>query len=576
MLAVILDGYTDEPAGLGVPPYLDVYPRYVAGAIWHLCPEATVKYFTVDQARSDFEYFQKICSKADLLIVIAGVCVPGKYLGGDPIKLDELIKWSSLLSSKVKILGGPVAKFGYGEEGGKIAVEPKFFDNYYDIVVKGDIEIVIRDFILEKFSVEKIDPCATRENYSEIKEFAVKGALIARQHPCFGKNLICEIETYRGCPRFVVGGCSFCTTVRYGKVTYRDPKDIVSEVRALHNVGVKHFRLGRQADFYTYMAKDTGKSEFPEPSPEAIEKLLRGIRLNAPKIETLHIDNVNPGTIYHHKEKSIEVTKILMKYHTPGDVAAFGVESADPRVVKLNNLKVMPDEAFEAIRILNEVGSIRGWNGLPEILPGVNFVCGLIGETRETYRLNFKFLRRVLEEGLLLRRINIRQVLAFPGTPMWGVGNKIIRRHKKYFRWFKEKVRREIDQPMLMKLVPLGTVLKRAFTEKHYGKATYARQPGSYPLLLYCPEKLPLHRYYDFAVVGYGYRSVIVVPYPLNVNRAPVSLLELIPGIGRKKALEIKLKRPFKSLEEVEKLLDSKEALKYLSLGEKHEAERIL
>jgi len=29
---VIVDGYTDEPAGLGVPPYLDVYARYAAGA----------------------------------------------------------------------------------------------------------------------------------------------------------------------------------------------------------------------------------------------------------------------------------------------------------------------------------------------------------------------------------------------------------------------------------------------------------------------------------------------------------------------------------------------------------------
>ena len=27
----ILDCYTDEPAGLGVPPYLGTYPRYLAG-----------------------------------------------------------------------------------------------------------------------------------------------------------------------------------------------------------------------------------------------------------------------------------------------------------------------------------------------------------------------------------------------------------------------------------------------------------------------------------------------------------------------------------------------------------------
>ena len=33
MSFTILDCYTDEPAGLGVPPYLGVYPRYISGSI---------------------------------------------------------------------------------------------------------------------------------------------------------------------------------------------------------------------------------------------------------------------------------------------------------------------------------------------------------------------------------------------------------------------------------------------------------------------------------------------------------------------------------------------------------------
>src|SRR3989338_6461141 len=33
MRFTILDCYTDEPSGLGVPPYLITYPRYIAGAI---------------------------------------------------------------------------------------------------------------------------------------------------------------------------------------------------------------------------------------------------------------------------------------------------------------------------------------------------------------------------------------------------------------------------------------------------------------------------------------------------------------------------------------------------------------
>ena len=30
-MILIVDCYTDEPAGLGVPPYLGVYPRYLYG-----------------------------------------------------------------------------------------------------------------------------------------------------------------------------------------------------------------------------------------------------------------------------------------------------------------------------------------------------------------------------------------------------------------------------------------------------------------------------------------------------------------------------------------------------------------
>ena len=30
---VIIDCYTDEPSGLGVPPYLSVHSRYIAGVL---------------------------------------------------------------------------------------------------------------------------------------------------------------------------------------------------------------------------------------------------------------------------------------------------------------------------------------------------------------------------------------------------------------------------------------------------------------------------------------------------------------------------------------------------------------
>ena len=55
MVYTILDCYTDEAAGLGVPPYLGTYPRYIAG---HLGGD--VNYITIDDLRFFMKYDSKI------------------------------------------------------------------------------------------------------------------------------------------------------------------------------------------------------------------------------------------------------------------------------------------------------------------------------------------------------------------------------------------------------------------------------------------------------------------------------------------------------------------------------------
>ena len=107
---VILDGYVDEPACLGVPPYMAPYPRYVAGAL-----PGEVLYYTIDQLRKDPSILETM-AKSDLVVCIAGVTVPGKYLGGTPATLQELERYMFGVTAK-KILGGPVSMFGPGVRG---------------------------------------------------------------------------------------------------------------------------------------------------------------------------------------------------------------------------------------------------------------------------------------------------------------------------------------------------------------------------------------------------------------------------------------------------------------------------
>ncbi|MDW8003344.1 MAG: radical SAM protein [Thermofilaceae archaeon] len=566
MRALIVDGYTDEPAGLGVPPYIDVYPRYVAGAIWASAPGAEVKYVTVDFARLHLDYVMEYASKCDLVLFLTGVVVPGKYLGGEPLRLEELIRWSSTIEGPVKVLGGPVARFGYGVSGGRVAVPPERFKAYFDVVASGDVEIVVYNLIKEGLRVEMVDPREKREGYRLVDLFAVKGARIVEQHPNLGWNLIAEIETFRGCPRWITGGCSFCIEPKYGAVEFRSPEAVAREVEALYAYGVRHFRLGRQPDILSFMAEGVNEIEFPSPRPEKLRDLFRGVRSAAPELKMLHIDNVNPGTLAHHKEEGKEALKVIVEYHTPGDVAALGVESADPRVVKVNNLKASPEEALEAVRIINEVGGRRGWNGMPELLPGINFVFGLRGETKETYQRNLDFLNQVMREGLMVRRVNIRQVLALPGTPMWWFGNRVMRKHKRLFRVFKRKVREEFDRPMLRHIVPRGNSLRELYVEAHEGKYSLARQVGSYPILVYVSESLPLKTKLDVVVVNHGYRSVKGIPYPLDVNSASKETLSLVPGIKRSAVNELLTKRPIKSPEMIESIVGPV-AAKYLTVS---------
>jgi radical SAM superfamily enzyme with C-terminal helix-hairpin-helix motif len=229
------------------------------------------------------------------------------------------------------------------------------------------------------------------------------------------------------------------------------------------------------------------------------------------------------------------------------------METADPAVIAANNLKAQPDEVFRAIGIVNEEGGTRRMN-VPELLPGLNFVCGLAGETEQTYDLNEEFLSRVLSAGLLVRRVNIRQVMPFPGTRAF-TGNTL-GKHERRFRQFKEMVRSRIDLPMLQRVFPLGTVLYDVRIEVS-GDLSFGRQPGSYPILVGIPLRLPERSVTDAVVVDWGMRSVTALPVPVAINTLPASAIRWLPGIGKKRVAAVIAKRPFHDLASYRKVAGS-------------------
>jgi radical SAM superfamily enzyme with C-terminal helix-hairpin-helix motif len=340
----------------------------------------------------------------------------------------------------------------------------------------------------------------------------------------------------------------------YGTPSQREVDDIVSEVAALYNEGVCAFRIGRQADLFTYGSDEMGINEFPKPNPDVIENLFSRIRKVAPLLEVLHIDNVNPGTIARYPEESKAIAKSIIKYHTTGDVAAFGIESLDPEVMKRNNLKVTEEDALKAVRILNEVGGQRPPWELPQLLPGINLVYGLPGERKETLDYNMAFLQQILAEGLIVRRINIRQVIGFPGTRVSKMKGKRIKHHA--FIKHKKQVRERIDLEMIKRVAPSGTIIHNVYYEHQEGNMVLLRSLGSYPLLCYTPKGNEPFVVMDVAVVDHGPRSVSVLPYPFLPNKATLGQWKSVPGIGAKRAASLKSVSHLRNTTEIEEILE--------------------
>ena len=466
------------------------------------------------------------------MVMIAGVTVPGKYLGGTPATLTEIQQVGQMIRGPKKLIGGPIG-FGYAPEGGQRAIKQVI--RGFDALLRGEPAIALDNFLGGNEPAGALD-------YSRTDPWSVAGSGIIEQHPDY-PYVMCELETARGCPHGASGGCSFCTEPFYGMPKYRMIKSIADEVASLHAHGARHFRVGRQPDILAYGA---GAGEYPAPRPDLLETLFASIRTAAPALKTLHIDNTNPATIAKHEEESREALRAIIRYHTPGDVAAFGMETADPAVIAANNLKAQPDEVFRAIRIVNEEGGMRR-DSVPELLPGLNFVCGLAGETEKTYDLNEQFLARVRDAVLSVRRVNIRQVMPFEGTPAYT--NNTLGKYDRRFRLFKEFVRTQIDLPMLQRVFPIGTLLHDVRIEVS-GALSFGRQMGSYPILVGIPLRLPERSMINAVVVDWGMRSVTALPVPIEINLLPATAIKWLPGVGKKKVAALMVKRPIGSLDE--------------------------
>ena len=573
---MILDFYVDEPACFGVPPYLSPYCRYTAGALVDagIAPEK-ISYLTVDQWRAQKK---ELSEDPELLILIAGHTVPGKYLGG---KIGSVAEILELLEYRCKfhknsltLLGGPIR---YSSPQIKAAIKERG-----GLLINGDIELYAHRLAREPTSkarralFEKLYAKAgltgARRNYGEVERWAARGAFLSSLHPNF-PYLMLELESYRGCTRDIF--CSFCTEAFYGKPDFRSLKSIFTEVEELYRMGNRYFRLGRQADLLTYLPNmQDFQNSFPRPIPQNIARLYKGIRQAAPELKVLHLDNINPGLIAAFPEEARQIMQIISRCNTPGDTAAMGLESVDSNVIQINDLKCNAAQAEQAIEIVNEFGAQRE-NGISKILPGINLLHGLPGESEKSFEENYIFLKRIMERGLLLRRINIRQTVtysrtkledlkkqrsrpnAFTGSTKKTRKKPIPSRLENKFLYWSKRIREEIDRPMLLLNFPIGTRISNVILESNNQGYIFGRPLGSYPVTIKVPlgdarvralyerqQQGAVKETIDLIVTGAWERSLLALSYPIAIPYLDKKALEAVPGIGKRRSTHIFLKQP--------------------------------
>ncbi len=126
------------------------------------------------------------------------------------------------------------------------------------------------------------------------------------------------------------------------------------------------------------------------------------------------------------------------------------------------------------------------------------------------------------------------------------------------FEFYRSKIRQEVDTYMLREIYPAGTVIRDILVLDHHEGHSLGKQISSYSITARIPLHLPPNSFCDGVVVGHRERSLLVLPVPFDVNSLNQKAFEMIPGVSRKTAGDIILRRPFRSSEDFISFLESR------------------
>jgi anaerobic magnesium-protoporphyrin IX monomethyl ester cyclase len=299
-----------------------------------------------------------------------------------------------------------------------------------DYVICGEGEIPLLDLIKNNFLNENIQGVYSLENLKNENQTIIKAQIIENldnlpfpdweqmnpydyqkaPHGAVIKGFpVGVIVTSRGCPY----ECTFCAAPKFcdRKIRFRTPENVVEEIEYLINK-FKIREIHFEDDNLTF-------------DPDNIKKLCRlliekKININWACPNGIRADNISPEIIQLMKDSGC--------YYF-----AYGIESANPQILKNIKKKESIETIEKAIEIADRIGiSTQGF-----------FIFGLPGETETTIEENIHFAVR---SKLSRAQFIILDVL--PGSELWDTlkGKFIANWEKESYRepeWLPEGITKE-------------------------------------------------------------------------------------------------------------------------------------
>jgi radical SAM superfamily enzyme with C-terminal helix-hairpin-helix motif len=486
-MVVILDCYTDEPSGFGVRPYLGTHQIHLSQALGYL--GISHYYLTIDDLRycsrgdngdsdnTDLSIINQtknsdnaldILHEAAVIYIIMGCFVDYTYFSSVPPKSDEV--YSYLKDTKAR----KILFYVLGTVNG---ISPDYSNSKLSSIIDHVEHGNTYRFVLENALVGTRD--FLNPNYQLLEEISSVEPNIVSQ---LRNPIIAEIETGTGCS---TPFCYFCIeSLRSPEVVYRTTKSIISQVSCLYRSGIRHFRLGRQPNFYHYHYQNI----------EEVENLLSGIRKGCPEIETLHVDN---GNIIHViTEQGIEITKLLVKYCTSGNIIPLGIESFDNTVRKAIRKVGSAEQAIQAISVINDIGREKGLDGNSRLLPGINLIYGLPGQTSDTHKINIQYLQKILQKDFYTGRLFYRRMTRPTGISFTD-GPELTQEYNGNFR----EIINSFVLPMQERVYPIGSIIRGRREVIWKNGDSYMRTLGTCPTrIVIRGKKLKSYMNYDVLI----------------------------------------------------------------------------